>query len=656
MRRLSHALFVCALMLVVSSCGNSGTAGGARTAKDVAQLLTPANGQTGVNPIVPVQFSWNSVGDALSYMLYVGTNLGAKDVYSSGEVTTNSISVNLASSTTYYARLWTKKNSGWFQTDSSFSTGLARVGFVSPVTGAVGVDPFAPITWSPVAGADLFDLVISTQPNANDLYFSYPMPANVNSRLPWGLAPGTTYYATLRTMKAGTWSTTDSIQFTTRPADPLPDKRSFYAQVANLTAQVRAMTVGSSNLAAPGTDLYQVLLNRSKDPTQPVADCTDYAFALLNSFTTNRVLARYRGIGLDGRDTHAITEYWDPFTKGWTVADSTFGVIYFDNVNQSGWSADMMGDAIRSGNVASVPWQYVSPYYDTFMRNYYMDPITLFNNLNPVGSNDFIGNAVHEADPLLNLVDINEAGQENIYTAKFGGSAESFTVQNGSAGAYTFSPELPSLWAHPHTLHAGWSASDPQPSDMQLYTYKWLSSYGAIAHLSHPLNADVVDSWDGIQFSWTAIPNAITYRLQIGREFGRNDVYDSHNTQTTANTVALQPSSNYYVRLWTELGSQWYYDDTSFSSLPSIAHLTMPSDGEDNVVPSPAQFNWTPVSNATYYLYVGTAPGLKDAYDSGELQGSSVSVQLNGKTTYYVRMWTKLDSTWYYSDSWFQTK
>ncbi len=482
------------------------------------------------------------------------------------------------------------------------------------------------------------------------------MPANVTSRLPWGLQPNTTYYATLWTQISGTWYLTDGIRFVTSSPDPLPDKISFHQRIANLTAQVRAMTIGPSNLAAPGTTLYQVLLNRFKDPTKPDADCTDYAFALLDVFTSNRVLARYRGISLNGLDTHAITEYWDPFAKNWAVADSTFGVVYFDSDSETGWSADMIGAALRSGNVASVPQQYVSPYYDTFMRNYYMDPITLYNNLNPMGSDDYLSNAVHAADPFLNLLNVSEVvGQNNVYTAKFGSSWESFSVQDASAGVYTFSPDLPSLWARAETLWAGWSAPSAPPPDMQLYTYKWLSPYAGIAHLTHPANNDVVDSFGGVQFSWKAAANAAAYRLQVGTSLGGNEAYDSGKVQATTVTAALQSSSNYYVRLRTELGSQWYYDDTNFSTSLAIAHLLLPANGATNVVPSPVNFTWTTVPGGTYYLYVGTAPGLDDAYDSGELQSSSVSVQLSQETKYYVRTWTKLDSTWYYSDTWFQT-
>lgn len=656
MRRLTHVVFVCSLTLIAVSCGKGGAGSIAATAQGVAQLSAPANGQSGINPISPIQFSWNAVPSAEGYSLYVGTRPGAKDIYNSGEVTITTLTVNLQALTTYYARLWTKLGTVWYYADSTFATGVPHAAFLSPVNGASGVDAFASITWTPDPDADSFAIYIGPEPDGSGLYFSYPMPASVTSRLPWGLQPNTPYYATLWVEKSGVWTKADNIQFVTGSAVPTPDRTSFYANMASLTGQVRGMTIGPTNLAAPGTVLYQTELDRFKDPTQPGADCTDYAFTLLSVFTSNRVLARYRGISLNGPDSHAITEYWDPFTKGWTVADATFGVVYFDSTSQTGWSADAIGAALRSGTAASVPRQYVSPYYDTFNRNYYMDPITLFNNLNPTDSDDYISNAVNAPETFLNAVNISDVvGQNQAFTAKFGSSSESFSVQYASGATYTFNPDLPSLWSWSQTLWLGWSAPFVPPSDMQLYSYKWLFPYAGIAHLSGPANNDVVDSWGGVNFSWESVANAAAYKVQVGTSLAGNDVYDSGAVQTTTVTAPVQSSSSYYVRLSTQLGSQWYYDDTKFSTIPAISHLLMPANGATNVAPSPVNFTWTTVSGGTYYLYVGTAPGLKDAYDSGELQSSSVSVPLSSGTRYYVQMWTELDSTWYHSDTSFQT-
>jgi hypothetical protein len=85
--------------------------------------------------------------------------------------------------------------------------------------------------------------------------------------------------------------------------------------------------------------------------------------------------------------------------------------------------------------------------------------------------------------------------------------------------------------------------------------------------------------------------------------------------------------------------------------------LITPANGATNVnASSPVQFSWTSTSGAqAYTLWVGTAPGGNDAYNSGQTQATSASVSLRGNTTYYARVWTELAGTWLYSDSSFST-
>src|SRR5215471_15695074 len=76
-----------------------------------------------------------------------------------------------------------------------------------------------------------------------------------------------------------------------------------------------------------------------------------------------------------------------------------------------------------------------------------------------------------------------------------------------------------------------------------------------------------------------------------------------------------------------------------------------PKTGAQNV-DTTLPFQWTPVSGAlAYYLYVGTAPGLKDLVNTGEIQTTSYSVaSLPSGQTLYARIYTKLSTGWFYSD------
>src|SRR2546430_10624008 len=80
-----------------------------------------------------------------------------------------------------------------------------------------------------------------------------------------------------------------------------------------------------------------------------------------------------------------------------------------------------------------------------------------------------------------------------------------------------------------------------------------------------------------------------------------------------------------------------------------VATVTSPQDTATQVDPT-VQFTWTGVPGAqAYYLYVGSAAGLKDAYDSGEIASTALTVRLALGTKYYVRLYTKINNGWQYA-------
>src|SRR5690242_1981897 len=84
-------------------------------AAPLATIIAPADGATNVDPGAP--FSWNTVGSAQAYYVYVGTAKGLQDVYGSGALSNSVSSIplvpNLKVNTTYYLRLWTEINNCW---------------------------------------------------------------------------------------------------------------------------------------------------------------------------------------------------------------------------------------------------------------------------------------------------------------------------------------------------------------------------------------------------------------------------------------------------------------------------------------------------------------------------------------------------------------
>jgi hypothetical protein len=154
-----------------------------------------------------------------------------------------------------------------------------------------------------------------------------------------------------------------------------------------------------------------------------------------------------------------------------------------------------------------------------------------------------------------------------------------------------------------------------------------------------------------VTFSWQPIDGATAYYLYIGTAAGLKNVYDSGETLQTSIVRSLD-AGTYYITLWTEINNRWYSNTSSFTTLPAATRLLNPADGA--LVSGPQiSLRWNSVGGAlAYYLYVGSALGLKDVYDSGETQQLAITRTLSpGK--YYARIWTKLNGVWYANDSTF---
>ncbi len=189
-----------------------------------AYLTSPANGATGVDPTLPVTFTWTSVPQFIWYTLWVGTTPGTHDVYDSYGVTTTTLTVNAnwQSNFKYYVRLFTDVGGNWTYTDSTFTTGTGIARLQTPANGATNVSQFQQFTWNQIPDALMYALIVS--PTGSGIWDMYgdDFEPTVSSRYVWGLLPNTYYYVSLCTEKASGWTCSDST-FTTGPAGALPE-------------------------------------------------------------------------------------------------------------------------------------------------------------------------------------------------------------------------------------------------------------------------------------------------------------------------------------------------------------------------------------------------------------------------------------------------
>ena len=173
------------------------------SAQTAAVLTFPTNGQTGVsaNPT----FTWNSITGA-TYTLKVGSTAGASDVFSSGSLSSTSVTVsNLAGLKTYYVTLSTVAAQGTASSASTFTTAPVLSTIIYPAPGQTGVPPVgSTFSWTAVSDAQAYYLKVGSAPGLQDIFNGGAITAT--SQAVRNLQPNTLYYLQIWTEIAGHWA------------------------------------------------------------------------------------------------------------------------------------------------------------------------------------------------------------------------------------------------------------------------------------------------------------------------------------------------------------------------------------------------------------------------------------------------------------------
>jgi hypothetical protein len=156
-------------------------------------------------------------------------------------------------------------------------------------------------------------------------------------------------------------------------------------------------------------------------------------------------------------------------------------------------------------------------------------------------------------------------------------------------------------------------------------------------------------------FTWSAGSGASAYWLDVGTARGQGNIFAANVGLVTSRTVSGIPinGGTIYVRLWTQLGGTWYYNDYTYTATsPLKAAMSTPAPGSV-LGGSTTTFTWSAGSGASaYWLDVGTAQG------QGNIFGGNVGLVTNqvvngiptNGSTIYVRLWTQLAGVWQYYD------
>lgn len=179
------------------------------TASARAAITTPAASSTLAGP--NVSFTWTAATGASGYSLWLGTSLGAHDLYDSGETTGTTATANGLPSNgqTIYARINTNYDGRAVWIDTTYTAATAPpAALTSPSPGTVLAGAKVTFTWSAAAGANGYSLWLGTTQGAHDLYNS-PLTTGLSATAGGLPANGATIYTRLYSNDDGVVRYTD---------------------------------------------------------------------------------------------------------------------------------------------------------------------------------------------------------------------------------------------------------------------------------------------------------------------------------------------------------------------------------------------------------------------------------------------------------------
>jgi hypothetical protein len=163
-----------------------------------------------------------------------------------------------------------------------------------------------------------------------------------------------------------------------------------------------------------------------------------------------------------------------------------------------------------------------------------------------------------------------------------------------------------------------------------------------------------------VTFRWEYSGTSISYFwLYVGSAAGGSDIHNSGqlSSGTRSHNVTGIPTDGrqVYVRLWYYTGGSWKYLDVQYkaATITGTPKITIPTPGT-TLSGSTVTFGWTDngVSVSQWWLYVGSAVGGNDIYNSGSISAGTRSRTVSGIPTdgraIYVQLWYYSSGGWKY--------
>jgi hypothetical protein len=239
-----------------------------------------------------------------------------------------------------------------------------------------------------------------------------------------------------------------------------------------------------------------------------------------------------------------------------------------------------------------------------------------------------------------------------LYVGTTGGAQNLLAQNTGLATSFTVN-NLPTdgtrlyfrLWSH---LPDNWYYND--------YIYTAAGGTTTLAQMFSPAPATILTGLSAT-FKWTKSATALEYFFYLGTTVGAQNLMAQNTGLATSFTVNNLPTdgSVLYIRLWSHLPDNWYYNDYVYGAAgatTTLAQIFLPAPGSTLTGPS-TTFAWTKSATALeYILYIGTTAGAQNllAQNTGLATSFTVSKLPTDGTRLYFRLWSHLPDNWYYND------
>ena len=157
-----------------------------------------------------VTFNWSAGSNATAYWLDLGPGAGGNQYYSSGSLSSATLSASVnglpTDGSTIYATLYSMVNGQWLSNAYTYTAGsVTKAAITSPASNSVLIGSSVTFIWSAGSGATGYWLDIGTGPGGNQIYSSGNLGTAQSVSVSGLPTNGSALYVTLYSLLNGSW-------------------------------------------------------------------------------------------------------------------------------------------------------------------------------------------------------------------------------------------------------------------------------------------------------------------------------------------------------------------------------------------------------------------------------------------------------------------